>query len=71
MSGEFVDYRTAPGFWFYLELLIAEDICRFPLYSAKYSDFLIADKDILSVFDRGLRAYRVLYNRELMENMNG
>ena len=65
MSGEFVDYKKAPGFWFYLQILLAVDITENPLLSAKHSDFMPINYDLFEIFDQGMWAYRIIYEKQL------
>lgn len=63
MVGEFADYKRAPGFWFYLELLVAADICAHPILSAKERGYGLLMGDIDYFLESGLNAYELLEER--------
>ena len=58
MAAEFVDYDKNPGYWFMIQLLIAEQVVENPKkYSVKYSDYGLNELDLLEAFDYGLMVH--------------
>ena len=60
MATDFPDYIRGPGFWFLFEMLIAQDVCLNPIFSAKFTDFSISAKgeeDFYEAIEAGLKAY--------------
>lgn len=51
---KFVDYKKNPGFWFAVELSIAEEVCKHPEYSAKFKTYELNEIDFSEAFDEGL-----------------
>lgn len=54
---EFSDYDRAPGFWFYIGLMIAADISDNPKLSAKNSSLDRYSFDIFEIFEKGIKRW--------------
>jgi len=59
----FEDYNKSPGYWFLIQLSIAEEISKNPKNSAKYRTYALNEVDLLDAFDTGINLYRERVDR--------
>lgn len=57
MVAEFVAYKQAPGFWFYIAMVIGSDLSDNPRLSAKYTPDEKYLFDINEIFEEGMKRY--------------